>query len=149
MAQKPAGPHPSTALAAALRTLGDEFERSGDQIDRERVEGATALVRAARQLVGQAGAPVDRDALALLRVTAACVSTPGAEAPDTADVAAALALIAKTVADRAATGWGRPAADAGLAHVRGTLDQLAACGAGEGPLRDSSRSADMTPIDDA
>ena len=149
MAQKPAGPHPRTALAAALHALGDELERSGDQIDRARVEGATALVRAARQLVGQAGAPVDRDALALLRVTAACVSTPGAEAPDTADVAAALALIAKTVADRAATGWGRPAADSGLAHVRGTLDQLAACGAGEGPLRDSSRSADMTPIDDA
>lgn len=132
MAQEPAGPHPSTALAAALRTLGDELERSGDQIGRERVEGATALVRAARQLVGQAGAPVDRDALALLRVTAACVSTPGAEAPDTGDVAAALALIAKTVADRAATGWDRPAPDAGLAHVRGTLDQLAACGAGEG-----------------
>ncbi len=148
MAQKPAGLHPSTALAAALRTLGDELERSGDQIDRERVEGASALVRAARQLVGPAGAPVDRDALALLRVTA-CVSTPGAGAPDTGDVAAALALIARTVADRAATGWDRPAPDAGLAHVRGTLHQLAACGAGEGPSRDSSRLADMTPIDDA
>ena len=51
MAQKPAGPYPSTALAAALRTLGDEVERCGDRID--------------------------RDALALLRVTAACVQHTG------------------------------------------------------------------------
>lgn len=103
-------------------------------------------MRAAREFVAQARAPVDRDVLALLRVAAACATTERVEAPDMADVAAALTLIAKTMAGRAGTGTDRPRAEAGLAHVQATLAQIAAGGAtGAG---DSPRSADMTPSDD-
>jgi hypothetical protein len=139
MAPTPAGPPRSSALAAELHALDDELERSGDRIDRERDEAASVLVRAARQLVGQVRAPVDRDVLSLLRVAAACVSTRGAEALETSDVAAALTLIAKTVAGRAETGRGAVPDAAGLAHVHATLEQIAGAVAGQTPSRGSSQ----------
>jgi len=146
MAQTPAGPHPTTALAVELNALGCELARCGDQIDSERDEAASALVRAARQLVGRASAPVDRDVLSLLRVTAACAAAPAAEPPDMADVAAAMTLIAKTTAGRAGAGEARLGGDAAFSHVQATLAQIAAA---EQPSQGSSRSADMSSVDDA
>jgi hypothetical protein len=139
MAPMPAGPTRSSALAAELHALDDELERSGDRMDCERDEAARALVRAARELVGQVRAPVDRDVLSLLRVAAACLSSRGAEALDTSDVAAAVTLIAKMVAGRAETGSGTVPDAAGLTHVHATLAQIAGAGASETPSRGSSQ----------
>lgn len=139
MAPTPAGPARSSALAAELHALDDALERSRDRIDRDRDEAASALVRTARQLVGQVRAPVDRDVLSLLRVAAACVSTRCAEALDTSDVAVALTLIAKTVAGRSETGRGAVPDAAGLAHVHATLAQIAGAVASETPSRGSSQ----------
>jgi hypothetical protein len=137
MAPMPAGPTRSSALAAELHALDDELERSGDRMDCERDEAA--LVRAARELVGQVRAPVDRDVLSLLRVAAACLSSRGAEALDTSDVAAAVTLIAKMVAGRAETGSGTVPDAAGLTHVHATLAEIAGAGASETPSRGSSQ----------
>ena len=149
MAPTPAGQQRTTTLAEELCALHREFSRCGDQIDPQRAETAAALVRAAADIVGQASAPVDRDVLALLRVTAACAGAAHGEAPDTGDVAAGLTLIARTVAERPAAGQGRSRGDTGLAHVHATLTQIAGGCSDAEPRRDSSRSADMAPVDDA
>jgi hypothetical protein len=60
-----------------------------------RNEAVTILLRTVRELVGDAPAPLDRDALALLRVTEMVLSAAPAECLDPADMRAALALIAK------------------------------------------------------
>ena len=145
----PAGPERSTTLAEELCALDREFSRLGDHIDPQRAETAAALVRAAADIVGQASAPVDRDVLALLRVTAACAGAASGEPPDTGDVAAGLTLIARTVAECADAGRGRSPGDTGLAHVHATLAHIAGGCSDAEPGRDSSRSADMAPVDDA
>jgi hypothetical protein len=103
-------------------------------------------VRAARELVGRPQDALDRDALSLLRVAAACVSASASEALDVGDVAAALTLIAKTSTPLA--GSGQLPHDAGLGHVRATLAEITGACTGEGGSRDSSRSADTAPIDE-
>ena len=124
----PAGPERSTTLAEELCALDREFSRLGDHIDPQRV---------------------DRDVLALLRVTAACAGAASGEPPDTGDVAAGLTLIARTVAECADAGRGRSPGDTGLAHVHATLAHIAGGCSDAEPGRDSSRSADMAPVDDA
>jgi hypothetical protein len=147
MAATPANPCPRTVLEAELAALDGELWSLEGGIGGERLEAASMLVHAARELVARARDALDRDALALLRVAAACVASVSAAGElDLADVAAALVLIAKTAT--AETGDDRPA-DPRFAHVRAALAVIAGSGAGEPPPRDSSRSADGTPAGDA
>ncbi len=62
-----------------------------------RNEAMAILVRTARELVANAPAPLDRDALSLLRVAEVVLSDAPAQLLDPADVRAALAVIAKRV----------------------------------------------------
>lgn len=146
MAATSANPCPRTVLDAELSALDRELWAAEGEIGGGRLEAASMLVRAARELVGDPDELLDRDALSLLRVAAACVSASASEALDTGDVAAALTLIAKRAT--ASAGSGRLPHDARLGHVRATLAEITGAGSGEGASRDSSRSADTAPIDE-
>ena len=125
MAATSRNPCTQVVLAAEVSALDMELsERSRAWIGGERIEAACALVRAARELVGDSREPLDRDVLRLLRVTGVCCAPAStADVLETADVAAALTLIAKTVT--VASGDTRTPHDGGLGHVRTTLAEIA------------------------
>ena len=125
MATTSGNPCTHMVLAAEVNALDKELsERSRERICTERLEAARVLVRAARELVGDSREPVDRDVLRLLRVTGVCCAPAStADVLDTADVAAALTLIAKTVTVR--SGDTQAPYDCGFAHVRTTLAEIA------------------------
>jgi hypothetical protein len=133
-------------LDAELSALGRELWAAEGEIGSEQLEAASMLVRAARELVGRPQDALDRDALALLRVAATCVSTSASERLDMGDVAAALTLIAKRA--NALAGMDPLRHDARFAHVRPTLAAITVAGAAEGASGDSPRSADAAPIDE-
>lgn len=147
MAATPANPCPRTVLDAELSALDRELWAAEGEICGERLEAASMLVRAARELVGRPQDALDRDALSLLQVAATCVSTSASERLEMADVAAALTLIAKAAPARA--GGERPSHDAGLVHVRAALAAIAGSGVGRARLRASPRSTDTPSMDDA
>lgn len=146
MSTTPANPCPRTVIAVELNALDTALGALEGEIDGERAEAATLLVRAARELVCDPDEPLDSDAVSLLRVAAACVSPPGSESLETSDLAAGLTLIAKRAT--ALAGQGELPHDARLDHVRATLAVITAAGRGEGTARDSSRLADTAPIDE-
>src|SRR5207342_3106250 len=121
-ATTPANPCPRTVISAELNALDLTLETLEVEIGGERAEAATRHVRAARELVRDPDEPLDRDALSLVRVAAACVSASASESLDMGDVAAALTLIAKRAT--ASNGRAQFPQDAGLAHVRATLAEI-------------------------
>jgi hypothetical protein len=145
MATSPANPCPRTVLAAELAALDEDLWAVEGEIGGDRLETAGLIVQAARELVGRAAEPVDRDVLALARVTVACLRDSEQAGLDVGDVAAALTLIAKTASAEGAP----PRGGDDRAHVRATLAVIAAPGAVETRPRDSSRSADAAAADHA
>jgi hypothetical protein len=134
-------------LAAELAALDEELWAVEGEIGGDRLEAAGLIVSAARELVGRAAEPIDRDVLALARVTVACLRDSEPAGLDVADVAAALTLIAKTAS--AGAGAAPPHGGGDRTHVWTTLAELAAPGPADAPPRDSSRSADAAAADDA
>jgi hypothetical protein len=97
VAVTPAHPSARSHLAAELEALERALGLGRGETGDDRLEAACVAVRAARDIVGGAGEPLDRDVAALLRVAAACTGGDAAHAPDPDDVVAALTLIAKRV----------------------------------------------------
>jgi hypothetical protein len=136
MAATPANPCPRTVLDADLGALESELWSTDGAIDGERLEAASLLVRAARELVRRAREPLDRDAHSMARVTAGCLSASGVGEVEPADVASALTMIAKKATVR--SGDIPPSPDEHLAHVRATLAEIAASETCDAPPCDSS-----------
>lgn len=148
MSGTPANPCPRTILAAELSALDRAVWPPVGEIGGRQYEAAILLVRAARELVGNLGEPLHRDAVSLVRVAVACLNAVALDSLEAGDVAAALTLIAKTFVSLADKDPGPQ--DAGLSHMHATLAELAERGpdAGASP-RVSSGSADVMSVDDA